>query len=471
MPWYRSTRLKLAVSYVALSIVLLLVFYVIVLNAIQRYHIAARVNQVRTEAIIMANYVAGIQGFNNLDQATARFTLQETVARRSNALGLRILVINDHAQVLVDSNLGRSRSGQTLLSREVISALGGTDTFNLNEEDYVLNVAVSARDANDRVGAVLFIAPVDDIFQSIEDIRNTLLLATLLVGILSIVLVFILSHYLIAPLKRTVNVVGRMTAGEMSLRIPARGKNEYAILAKAFNNMMEKLEQVEKTREEFVSNVSHELKTPLSAVKVLSESILLQETAPEEMYREFLQDINAEVDRMTNITNDLLALVKVDQRDQGLNLEIIDLNQLVEDILRRLLPLAEQRNIALIYEAERQIQLDADEIKLSLAISNIVENGIKYTPQGGTVRVILDSDHQSATITIQDTGIGIPEEEQDKIFNRFYRVDKTRDRETGGTGLGLAISRATVLLHKGSIKISSTPDEGSVFTIRLPLGM
>jgi len=211
------------------------------------------------------------------------------------------------------------------------------------------------------------------------------------------------------------------------------------------------------------------MKTPLSAIKVLSESILLQESVPEEMYREFLQDINSEVERMTNINNDLLALVKVDQREQGMNIHPTNINELVEDILRRLYPLAEMKKVVLLYEELRQVEIDADEIKLSLAISNIVENGIKYTPKGGTVKVIVDSDHQFLSITIQDTGIGIPEDELDKIFNRFYRVDKTRDRETGGTGLGLAISKSTVLLHGGTIRVTSNPDDGSVFVIRIPL--
>jgi signal transduction histidine kinase len=192
---------------------------------------------------------------------------------------------------------------------------------------------------------------------------------------------------------------------------------------------------------------------------------------PEEVSREFMQDISNEVDRMVNITNDLLNLVKVDQREQSLNIAPTDINQLVEDILKRLSPLAEQKKVILLYEEVRPVQIDADEVKLVLAISNIVENGIKYTPRGGTVKVVVDSDHQNAFITIQDTGIGIPEEEQDKIFNRFYRIDKTRDRDTGGTGLGLAISRATILLHNGSIRITSKPDEGSVFVLRIPIRM
>jgi len=418
----------------------------------------------------MADYVALVHGFERLEQATMRAVLQNTVSLQGDALGLRILVIDDSARVIADSQLGGPRIGQTLLMYEVLAALNGNDASYLDMDRYVLSVSTSINDVvSGRTGAVLLVAPVDDIFESLAQIRTTLFLTTLLVGILSVVLAFAISFNLIKPLKNTINVVQRMTTGQLSLRIPVRGKDEYAILAGAFNSMTEKLEQIEKTREEFVSNVSHEMKTPLSAIKVLSESILLQESAPEEMYREFLQDITSEVDRMTNITNDLLALVKVDQREQGLNIGPLDLNLLVEDILKRLSPLAEQKKIVLLYEAERSVQFEADEIKLSLAISNIVENGIKYTPKGGTVRVIIDSDHQNAIITIQDTGIGIPEEEHDKIFNRFYRVDKTRDRETGGTGLGLAISRATVLLHNGSIRLSSSADEGSVFVIRLPL--
>ena len=447
---------------------LLLAFFVIVTIFIESYYMTDRISDVEGSAIMMSDYVSA-RGFESLDQTAARLRLQDTVFRHGSEHGVRILVLDDSARVIADSH-GAARIGQTIIMPEVVAALKGNNTTTLVRDRYVLNVAMSVYDASSgRTGAVVFVATVEDIFRSLSEIRRTLLLATFLIGLLSAVLVFIISYQLIKPIRRTINVVQRMATGQFSLRITVKGKDEYAILAGAFNSMAEKLEQVERTREEFVSNVSHEMKTPLSAIKVLSDSILLHDTAPEEVYREFLQDITNEVDRMTNITNDLLALVKVDQREGGLNIQPLDLNQLVEDILNRLSPLAEQKKIVLLYEAERPVKFDADEIKLSLAISNIVENGIKYTPKGGTVRVIVDSDHQNAIVTIQDTGIGIPEEEHDKIFTRFYRVDKTRDRETGGTGLGLAISRATVMLHNGSIRVSSKQGEGSVFVIRLPL--
>jgi len=187
------------------------------------------------------------------------------------------------------------------------------------------------------------------------------------------------------------------------------------------------------------------------------------------MYSEFLRDINSEIDRMTNIVNDLLSLVRLDYNGAKLNIAETDINKMLRDIIKRIKPLADNKSITLNYDATKEVAIDADEVKLSLAISNLVENGVKYTPVGGEVSVSLDADHQNCYITVQDTGIGIDEEEQSKIFERFYRIDKTRDRETGGTGLGLAITHSTIVLHNGSVKIISGEGQGATFIVRLPL--
>jgi len=215
--------------------------------------------------------------------------------------------------------------------------------------------------------------------------------------------------------------------------------------------------------------VSHELKTPLSSIKVLSESILLQEDVPKEMYVEFLHDINSEIDRMSAIINDLLTLVKLDQKEIPLNFAETDLNKVMEDIIKRMTPLAAAKQIQIHYSKEKDVLAEADEKKLTLAISNLIDNAVKYTPEGGSVTVVLDADHQNAFITVSDTGIGIPEDEINRIFERFYRVDKTRDRETGGTGLGLSITYATVMMHNGSIKVNSKEEEGTSIQMRIPL--
>ncbi len=315
----------------------------------------------------------------------------------------------------------------------------------------------------------MLISSFDDVNNLIYEISQKWLLITIGISIIIGLIVFFTTQIFIGPLKNILRIIQRITEGQLHQRILIKGHNEFSQLGTAFNNMTEKLETVESSRQEFVSNVSHELKTPLSSIKVLSESILLQSDMPIEMYKEFLQDISSEIDRMTNIINDLLSLVKLDHKEAGLNIKETDINKMAEEILKRLYPLAEKKNIELFYESNKNMIIDADEVKLSLAISNLVENGIKYTPNNGMVKLIVDGDHQNCFISVQDTGIGINEEEQGKIFNRFYRVDKTRDRETGGTGLGLAITHSAVLLHNGSIKVISKENNGATFVVRLPI--
>ena len=173
--------------------------------------------------------------------------------------------------------------------------------------------------------------------------------------------------------------------------------------------------------------------------------------------------------RESKIVDDLLSLVKMDKSSAELNIAQVDINALVQQILKRLTPIAQKRNVELIYESIREVVADADETKLSLAVSNLVENAIKYNMENGWVRVTLDADHKYFYIRVADSGIGIPEDKQDSVFERFYRVDKARSRETGGTGLGLAITKNVVLMHYGSIRLMSKEGEGSVFTVRIPL--
>ena len=216
-------------------------------------------------------------------------------------------------------------------------------------------------------------------------------------------------------------------------------------------------------------SVSHELKTPLASMKVLADSLLSQENVPAELYREFMEDISDEIDREGKIIDDLLALVKMDKSEAELNIAQVDINQLVEQVLKRLRPIANRRKVELIYESIRQVTADVDETKLSLVITNLVENAMKYNIEEGWVRVTVDADHKFFYLKVADSGIGIPEEMQDQIFDRFFRVDKARSRETGGSGLGLAITRNVVLMHKGAIKLTSKEGEGSIFTVRIPL--
>ena len=470
VPWYHSIRWKLAASYLLVSVAPLVFFYFIVLNDIEWHYISDRQDRLYFLADLEAQVLTERSYLDNLIESAVMQVLNVGIRERARGGDFRVMIFNNHFMVVHDTNL--VQTGNTLIVPEVVQAVmyGSAVGINTGEGIQAVYAAVAIYDSDgERVGAVLLSQDAQDVFESLAIIRNTILIYTTLVGVLVVVLVFFVSQLLISPLRGILRVVQKMAEGHLKERIFVKGKGEYSQLGTAFNNMSDKIEQAEKAREEFVSNVSHELRTPLSAIKVLSESILLQDDVPIETHREFLLDITSEVDRMTTIVNDLLELVKLDRREHGFHAATIELNPLVEDVLKRLSPLAEQKSIILLYEDVRRVTLDADEVKLSLAISNIVENGIKYTPVDGTVTVKVDSDHQNAYVTIKDTGIGIPEEEQANIFNRFYRVDKTRDRGTGGTGLGLAISHAAVLLHNGSLRLQSVLGEGSTFTVRIPI--
>ena len=223
------------------------------------------------------------------------------------------------------------------------------------------------------------------------------------------------------------------------------------------------------SRQEFVANVSHELRTPMASLKVLADSLLAQPDVPAELYREFMTDMASEIDRENRIITDLLALVKMDKTSQDLNIVALNVNDLAELTLKRLRPIARKKDVEVTYESMRPVIAEVDEVKMTLIMTNLVENAIKYNREHGWVKVVLDADHQYFTLQVSDSGIGIPEEDLPHVYERFYRADKSHSREIGGTGLGLAITKSAVLLHRGSISVTSKLGEGSTFTVKIPL--
>ena len=286
---------------------------------------------------------------------------------------------------------------------------------------------------------------------------------------LAALLGYVLSTVLVKPFARVTKSIEDLTDGYQNEEISVPDYTETALITDAFNKMLSRMKTLDESRNEFVSNVSHELKTPLTSMKVLADSLVGQEGVPEELYQEFMSDITAEIDRENKIITDLLSLVKLDKKAADLNVEHLNINQLLEDILKRLRPIADKRHIDLILDSFRPVEADVDEVKFTLAISNLVENGIKYNVDDGWVRVTLDADHKYFYVKVADSGMGIPEESIGRIFERFYRVDKSHSKEIGGTGLGLAITRSAVTKHHGNIQVESKEGEGTTFTVRIPL--
>ncbi len=422
------------------------------------------------ELLYQANKVAvSIQKNNYLTDENKKQQFVDEMDIKSEEEGFRIIVTDSLGHAVTDTN--RSAIGKMCIVPEILVALDGKDEANLRESEGVIYASAYIEDEESRkIGAVLLVSSFDEVNNIISDVDHNGFIIMIILVLTLAVITFFLSQAIFSPLNNILETIQRISDGQFHNRLDIKGHNELSRLGEAINVMTQQLEHVDTARQEFVSNVSHELKTPLSSMKVLSESLLLQQDMDVEMYREFMQDINSEVDRMTNIINDLLALVKLDYREEGmLNIAETNLTELVAAIIKRLTPLADKKHIELEFECSKEIIIEADEMKLTLALSNLVENAIKYTPGYGSVSVTVDCDHQNAFFSVKDTGIGISAEEQSKIFNRFYRVDKTRDRETGGTGLGLAITHSTVMMHNGSIKVTSAEGEGATFVVRLPI--
>lgn len=298
--------------------------------------------------------------------------------------------------------------------------------------------------------------------------RRALLLEMLmLLAIFAIAL--LLSNVLMKPFERVAKAISEVKEGYKDEPISVPDYLETEHIVDAFNQLQNRMRVLDASRQDFVANVSHELKTPITSVKVLADSLLAQEDVPAELYREFMVDIAEEIEREDKIINDLLSMVKMDRTVATMNISVVDVNALTEIILKRLRPIARKRDIEVVFESRRAVTAEADEVKLTLIITNLVENAIKYNKEQGRVKVVLDADHQFFTLEIMDSGIGIPEDSLEHIYERFYRVDKSHSREIGGTGLGLAITRNAILMHRGSIKVASVEGKGTTFTVKIPL--
>ena len=235
--------------------------------------------------------------------------------------------------------------------------------------------------------------------------------------------------------------------------------------------MSEKVQNLEQQRAEFVSNASHELKTPLSSIKLMADSIIQTPDIDAELVREFLCDMNNEIDRLNRIVTKLLYITKMDTNSEKVekNMELVSVCDILNGIEKSLMPIAQRDEISLKFIAKQDIYIKAHKDTQWQGIYNIVDNAIKYSKEFGEVSVELTHDLTDVIITVKDNGVGISEDNISKIFNRFYRVDKARSRETGGTGLGLSIALSAIKIHGGDIIVTSEPNIGSTFTIKLPL--
>ena len=322
--------------------------------------------------------------------------------------------------------------------------------------------------SGEQKGVLVLSAPVQDIVDNVSEVTLWLSVFSLVFTLIVSAITFFLSNNLTLSIRKFNRAIAKMSGGDFSVRVDENEIAEFGELAKAFNMMSEKLENLDASRNQFVSDASHELKTPLASMKILSESLIDQPDVPKEVYQEFMGDINNEVDRLSLVINDLLTLVKTDKGADTLCLNSVDLSKLIRKITGTLAPLARKKHITVSYEYVDTV-LMGDELRLQQVFTNLIDNAIKYSPEDTVVSVSLTQSLNNAIITVQDQGIGMAPEDVSRIFERFYRVDKGRSRQAGGTGLGLSIVKQIVEQHGGSIEVKSVINEGTTFTVTLPL--
>ena len=387
----------------------------------------------------------------------------------NNIYGGRIMIIDENFRIVKDTyDLDR---GKTMVSQEVIDSYNGKDTSRYDSKSSYIEMTIRIQDkeTKETLGVMLMSVSTDEIQANMNILEQKGTMILMIVMVLVLVLGYFLSGILVRPFQKVTRSIEDLTDGYLDEDISVPDYLETELITNAFNKMLARVRTLDESRQEFVSNVSHELKTPLASMKVLADSLNAQEDVPVELYKEFMQDITEEIDRENQIITDLLSLVKMDKKAADLNITTMNINDLLELILKRLRPIAAAKKVELILDSFRPVNAEVDETKLTLAISNLVENGIKYNVEGGWVKVSLNADHKYFYVTVADSGIGIPKESLDHIFERFYRVDKSHSREIGGTGLGLAIARSAIVMHRGAIKVYSKENEGTTFSVRIPL--
>lgn len=458
-------RWKLAGTYFLLILLILAATDLYVLRTLHHGYLQTR----KATSLGNANIVA-ITGGSSVPRADRN--AYHMVRSFGAQMGSRILVLDAKGRVIIDSFDETGLAGRVLEHEEVRAALGGrsaASTHVLADGERVLYAAVPLNVEGRVSGAVLLVSGIEDVYTALNEIGTRMAAVSLgsgfLAGLLSLGLAGLLTRQL-NELRRAVN---RMTRGHLGTQVEMKRKDELGELATAFNTMSKELARMDQMRRDFLANASHELKSPLSSIKALAQSLVDGREENVKVYREFLHDIDTEIDRLTRLVNDMLEMTRLEDDTAPLPRAEEDIAGLLKHMEALFSARAANNNVTLRSHTEKPVRWPVNRDLLTIVLVNLLDNALRYTPVGGEVTLAAAAQPEKLVITVLDTGAGIPARELSTIFERFHRVDKARSRETGGTGLGLAIVKRAVQRMGGEISVASSPGRGSVFTITLPL--
>ena len=411
---------------------------------------------------VMVYSLSGLDRLTEENVAAAMAVVEET--------GLsRILVTDDAGRVLYDTRETGSAVGEYSFYTEIVQALLGNDAFTSNYSSGAFRSRASSPVLyqNQIIGAVYAYEYDRSQGALLEGLQANLLRLSAIIGAAVLCLSMVLSRALTRKMALLLTAIRQVREGAYSHRAQIKGHDEIAQIGQEFNSLTDRLQTTENARRRFVSNASHELKTPLAAIRLLTDSILQTDNIDRATAREFVSDIGAEAERLSRITEDLLRLTRL---DSGV-LEtptVVDVLPVLKQVLRMMILVAQEKEIDLTYRAAEGCTVLATKDEIHQIIYNLTDNAVKYSPPHSSVQVTLAREGEQVVLTVEDNGAGIPEEDLPRIFERFYRVDKARSRAAGGTGLGLSIVSDTVKRRGGTVEAGNRPGGGAVFTVRWP---
>ena len=459
---YGNTQFRYAIIYVLVTLVVLTVLNIYCANITQEVFNKSKQASMIEKCLLTGTEIANLDIFNS-------DTISDTISRMGSLNISRMIITDQTGLSVYDSFREDSTVGNYVLFPEIVMAMEGNDVFSSSFQDKtMLSHAATPIISYDTMVGCVYITEFDaDQGALIQTLRDNIFTITVILEIAVILFSLIYSRRFSGRLQRIMTSMRIIQEGDYSHKVELGGHDELRFLGDEFNDLTERLRSSERKRAQFVSDASHELKTPLASIKLLSDSIL-QNDMDLETAREFVADIGNEADRLNRMTLKLLSLAKIESQENT-DCEIINMIPTIDRVVRMLSVIAAENEIIIKTELTQDYMVLISEDDLYQIVYNLAENGIKYNIRGGCLTVTLDSDGENAILKVRDTGVGIPEDAISHVFERFYRVDKARSRQSGGSGLGLAIVRNMVERNNGTISVESTHGEGSLFTVTFPI--
>ena len=412
--------------------------------------------------LIAASEIADLEVLNQT-------TVSDTVTDMGSLKVTRLIITDQNAVAIYDSQADSSAVGQYILFPEIVQALDIYDVFSWNYHDGAMQsrAATPIISYGTLIGCVYMMEYDTEQGALIKTLQYNTFTITVILELVVILFSLAFSTAFTRRLRRIMVSMRIIRQGDYTHKVKMGGNDELTVLGEEFNGLVERLQTSEQKRSNFVSDASHELKTPLASIKLLSDSIL-QNDMDVDTIKEFVGDIGNEAERLNKMSHKLLSLSKAETQVDN-EWEIVNITPTIQRVVRMLSAIAEKNDITIETDLTDSCPVLILEDDLYQIVFNLVENGIKYNTPGGKLFVTLNRQDDNAILKVRDTGVGIPAESLPHVFERFYRVDKARSRKSGGSGLGLAIVRIMTERNRGTIHVDSVPEQGSVFTVTFPI--